>query len=198
MGVATLDGTPFRIDPYSVSWTYTVKTSDRKTIGGKVVQVYGTNLGDMSVQGSFGVGGWEEQAEFLARMKEVGDRSVAWPAKPPLRFLYPTQGWDFLVWLKQFSQPGAQASVDLDVETFAPAWSLTFQIAADNSGLKHVAQDAFISRISAGLGWSEKHHGPMTYQEIESTLSGMTVQDYLNQQFSVGATTRGGDVSEES
>ena len=65
MGNAVLNGIPFRIDPSSISWPFTVKTSSNKTIGGKVLQVFGTQLGDMTVAGTFGVGGTKEQREFL-------------------------------------------------------------------------------------------------------------------------------------
>lgn len=192
MGIATLNGVAFRIDPISVGWTFSVKTAEMNTLGGRVVQVLGATLGDMTVNGSFGRGGWQEQEVFLRRMKGLAEAQVSesGPGKQgarPMRFFYAPEGWDFLVYLKSFSQPGAGGSVNLDVPTVNIQWSLVFHIVEDNSGLKQVAQDAFIARISAGLGWKQtKWNGAMTFGEMQSFL-GETPSPTLSQPTSGGS-----------
>jgi len=174
MGLATLNGVAFRIDPMSVGWSYSIKTAEKKTLGGRVVQVLGAVLGDMTVRGSFGRGGWEEQHVFLERMTRLAEAQVAesGPGREgvrPMRFSYAPEGWDFLVNLKGFEQPGAGGSVRLDIETANIEWELTFHIVEDNSGLKQVAQDAFIARIAAGLGWQQtKWNGAMSFGHQQS------------------------------
>lgn len=71
MGVAQLGNYTFRIDPSQVFFAYEVDTQVVNTVGGRVVQVYGVTLGDITVQGLFGQehipGGrdsWEMAEEF--------------------------------------------------------------------------------------------------------------------------------------
>jgi hypothetical protein len=187
MGLATLDGVPFRLDPTSASWDFSIKTNVINTVGGRVVQVIGVDLGDMMVVGTFGVGGWREQQAFLERMKQVGERQVNHPEAPPMRFLYPPRGWDFLVYLRSYTQPASPSggdSVYVANEIIAPQWALTLFMVEDNAGLKKVAQDAYIARIAAGLGWKQtKYNGPMTADEVHATLGGLSITDYLAKQF---------------
>lgn len=189
MGEALLDGQPFRIDPMSVSWDYTIKLSESNTVGGRVVQVLGSNLGDMTVIGNFGIGGWQEQTAFLERMKLIADRQQASTAAP-MRFFYPPKGWDFLVYLRAFQQPGANDSVNYANDIPAPPWQLTLFIVEDNSGL-HIAsaaQAVFIARLAQGIGWKglSQWNGPVGYQELQQILQGQSIPDYLNDQLAGG------------
>lgn len=162
----SLGGRPFRIDPSSVNWNFTVKTNAVETVGGRVVQVYGVDLGDMTVVGSFGVGGWREQKAFLDRIIALADVQVANnriqnSKANPIHFSYPSRKWDFQVYLLGYEDPSAGASVRWDVETINPQWQLKLFIAEDNSGIVKVAKDAFISRFSEGLGWQQnQYNGP--------------------------------------
>lgn len=67
---------PFRLDPTSISWEYQVNSTWLKTIGGKVVQIYGASVSNMTVEGTFGVGGWQEQQLFLAQVKKWSDAQM--------------------------------------------------------------------------------------------------------------------------
>jgi hypothetical protein len=179
MGVCSLAGVPFRIDPESVNWSFTAKVSETKTLGGKVVQVYGASLDDMQVEGWFGSGGFEEQKTFLARMKKIAEAQESRPgdtASGPVRFLYPGRGWDFLVYLKAYTQPGGSRSITLQNELLHNLrWALTLHIAEENIGLKAAGQDLFIKRLSEGLGWNYQYHGRANLDEV---LQGKTVTQY--------------------
>lgn len=197
MGVASLAGRTFRLDPTSVEWAFNTKVADLPTVGGKVVQVYGTSLSDMSLTGTFGKGGWKEQEKFLKDMKDIGSRQVADAGvsrspNNPHRFLYPTKGWDFLVYLKAYSNPEGSRSVVLDNNIIAPKWSLTLFIVEDNSGLKKVAQDAYIARLSKGMGWKQTaYNGPLGSLELKGNLAGKTVEEYLSSEFGIGYVPAG-------
>lgn len=169
MGTAVFAGRTFRLDPDSVRWSFKSKISDVATVGGKVIQVYGTTISDMTVTGSFGVGGWQQQAEFLQQMKSIGQeqamsgraaRGIA--QRQPYRFSYPPRGWEFLVYLKAYEDPGgAPKAIRLAADVINPKWKLVFHIVEDNSGLKKVAQDAYIARLSKGIGWRQtEFNGP--------------------------------------
>jgi hypothetical protein len=186
MGLCTLAGVPFTIDPESVSWDYTPRVSEINTVGGKVIQVYGAYLGDMLVSGWFGAGGFQDQQKFLDRMKAI---SLSQEIKPgarggdPVKFAYPAKGWDFLVFLKAYSSGAGNRSVNLRNEILHNLrWNLTLTISEENLGLKAASQDLFIQRLSDGLGWSYRYHGPMEPADVAMAENGMTLLDYEKQQ----------------
>lgn len=107
MGVAQLGNYTFRIDPSQVFFTYEVDTAVVNTVGGRVVQVYGVTMGDVTVQGLFGQehipGGrdsWEMAEEFqqaVALMVQAQSQAPTnlqmqgrdpTPMHPPVRFFY--------------------------------------------------------------------------------------------------------------
>lgn len=186
MPVASLAGRPFRLNPLSVAWDYTVKTSETPTVGGIVVQVFGVDLGDMTVQGTFGSGGWREQEAFLAEMKKLADRQASNPEDASFRFFYPDRGWNFQVMLREFTETGGTSSVVGSNENFAPKWTLRLFILEDNSPVR-VVQDAallqYLNRLSSGLGWQQtKYNGPITDSEVASYVhdnSASTVAELL-------------------
>jgi hypothetical protein len=198
---ASLNGVLFRNDPDVISWDFKPKVSAQKTVGGKVVQVYGIELGDLVVHGAFGRGGRDEQSAFLNRMKAIGDNQMdQYPAPPPRphRFFWPERKWDMLVWLKSYTD-GGFSSVTLANEQINPKWELTFHIVEDNSGLKKIAADAYIERLSAGLGWQQtEFNGPMDVEEMARLMMAHTgasnVTDYLNIAFERGVQTPVGNV----
>ena len=200
MGMATLNDHRFRLDPMSISWSYAIKAKDFKAVGGKVVQVYGANIKSMTIRGSFGVGGWQEQAQFLDKMKALASSQIgattsltSTPDPKPLRFQYPPNGWDFLVYLTDFKQEGAGTSVFLSDQVVAPGWVLVFSIIEDNAGLRTVAMDSYLSRIAQGLGWKQTdYNGPMTQAEMMDLVGG-NVGTYLTNYFGLpaGPTTPG-------
>jgi len=195
MGLATLGPFQFRLDPHTVSWDYEITAIDIPTIGGKVVQVLGSHLGDMKVTGSFGKGGWREQEKFLIAMKAIGDdqvnaQRVSNSTRQPMRFRYPPKGWDFGVYLTSFKQPGQFGSVQLDNTTVNLQWELTLFIVEGAQALKKVAQDVFIARLSQGLGWKQtEYNGPMTLSDVEKTLGGESVVDFISAEFGIAANT---------
>ena len=160
MGDALLAGRRFRVDPTSISWSYKAKARDIPTVGGKVVQVYGTEVSDMVLRGSFGVGGWKQQDQFLSEMKKIGTEQAlnsrtSNSTADPVIFLYPPRNRDFLVYLKGFSSPDGNRAVVLTPENFNPKWTLTLFIVEENANLKSVAANAYIARIAKGIGWKE-------------------------------------------
>lgn len=187
MGVASLGGRLFRLDPVSVQWTYKIKTAVFETVGGRVVQVLGVMFGDMTLAGSFGVGGWQEQEAFLKDMQAIATKQVATTftvvnrqlAAPPILFLYPPKNWSFLVYLKDYTQPdGEGASVTLANEIINPKWLLTLAIVDANSALPALgaaAANDYISRLSQGLGWASTaalraYQGTISQQDVDTLM----------------------------
>lgn len=177
---ATLGGVPFRINPNSVKWTFQMKVSQIETVGGRVVQIFGTELGDMQVSGVFGNGdkskgdteGWQDQVRFAERVKAWTE--AAQNNGKPLRFVYAPKKWDFHVFIKAYTNPEGR-TVNHDVTTFNPKWTLTLFIVEDRTGVVTKGiQDVYIQRLFDGIGWKQTaYNGPL--QEIQSGAVAATI-----------------------
>ena len=163
MSQGTLGGIPFTFDPTAVAWRYTTKTKTTMTVGGKVVQAYGTVLSDMVVKGVFGSGGPKAQAAFLTQVKAWVDAQVGSPDGtagqymfngPPIQFIFPPRDWSFPVYITNYSQVGGGFSIELENQIINYPWELTLMIV---SNAPQVETDATlvqaINKISANLGW---------------------------------------------
>lgn len=180
MGTAMLGSWAFRVDPESIQWPIHIKSAYTPTIGGRVVQVYGAEPGDMRVSGSFGVGGWQEQERFLESMKGLAQDQIN---GPPVKFIYPAKGWDFSVYLTAYTD-GGSTSVTHSAGIVNPRWNLTLAIVEDNIDIKTVAADAYLNRIARGLGWEiNEFNGPMSWEEVQAAIQAAgasSVLDYFN------------------
>lgn len=186
---AYLDGIPFRINPESVSWPYSVKLGTTKTMGGKVVQLYGISMGDLTVQGVFGAGGPEEQRAFFDRLVEIIDTQMPVTATSiprPVRFHWPERGWDFWCYVKGITQTGRSVAIHASNMDFNPGYQLTMFVQEDNGDLLKAARNsaaaAFIARLSDGMGWkaSSEWNGPAgTLRDVlgNDTLIGRGFRD---------------------
>lgn len=175
MSQGTLGGIPFTFDPNAVAWRYATKTKTTDTVGGKVVQVFGTVLSDMIVKGQFGSGGPVAQSAFLAQVEAWVDAQVGTPDGQnasqylfngnTIQFIFPPRGWDFPVYITNYTQSGQGFSVELDNQIINYPWELTLMIASQNTTLQAVTDASLvgaINRISANLGWYPNiYNGPV-------------------------------------
>lgn len=189
MALGSLDGFSFTINPESLSWDFTLKTSVTYTVGGKVVQIYGTTNSSMKVSGTFGRG----VVDFTGNMNQAlaqhlfREAAQKWALKQsserypvPLRFLYPDKGWDFMVNLVGWTAGNSSKSVVVTPEQTAPKWALQLAIVDDNANLKNVAADVFLTRLGRGIGWKRSNYnGASDYSGVDQVLKGMTLQEYL-------------------
>jgi Mannosyl-glycoprotein endo-beta-N-acetylglucosaminidase len=177
---ASLNGVPMRLNPTSVSLSYQVKTSEIPTLGGMVVQIYGVEMSDLVVTGTFGVGGYIEQLNFLNRMLAIAamqsNQAIVTPSpSQPVRFVYPNRGFDFMVYLKDYTSQSGMA-IDYENTNISPDWQLTLFVDTDNTGgaMTRVATDAYIQRLSNGLGYN--------LSAYNGNLQASTVEEFLAQQ----------------
>jgi hypothetical protein len=130
------------------------------------------------VQGAFGRGGWLEQHAFLSKMLSIADQQAGAGANgvmnvgQPIRFRYPPHGWDFAVYLVKFTDGTTDQAVNLTPGMINPKWVLQLAIVDDNLELKTVAIDAYLERISRGLGWkATKYNGPQSIEEAQEAIT---------------------------
>ena len=184
MGLATLGGIPMHVDPDSVSWTFDMKIVEHKTMGGKVIQVFGTEMGDMTVSGKFGNAdrrkgedaAWEAQERMFAQVKAWSKGDAATFKPVPLRFLYPSKKWDFKVFIKAFAADSGY--FEYNNTNTNPGWRMTLFVVHDATGVvvKGIA-DIYLSRLMNGVGWHQtKYNGP-NEDDVTKLLKGAGVDD---------------------
>lgn len=185
-GTVSIDGVLLPINPESLEWDYSVRIATAKTIGGKVVQLLGWNMGDLVVTGKFGRGGPERQEYIFKHLNSIAMRqNPQYGEAPsrPVRFLWPEMGWDFWVFLKKFTQTGANVSIERNQRIHSPGYTLTMFVYEDNGDIVKAvgssAAVAYLKRLSAGLGWKQTEwNGPETIEDLQTTLQGQTIMDY--------------------
>lgn len=221
MGSASLGGMTFRVDPSQVSWSYNANVSVTPTVGGRVVQVLGVTLGDMVIRGLYGQDranrreSWQLAEDFATSIARLVDTQSARPTvaqltgtdptpmHPPLRFLYndqdsptraglPVHDWDFNVYIKSLRDLDGQSTVEHKTGKYSYGYALTLFIVQDNTGtLAQVATNAFIDRLSDGLGWKRStYNGMMTADDLASylqTKGAADIHSYVLQQYGTAA-----------
>jgi hypothetical protein len=203
--VASIDGWPFTIDPISsVQLPMRAKMQKFRTVGGFVVQVYGTTWGDLTLSGQFGVGGWREQKRFLEKMMQIAQDQAMQRQAPtgtgqnfspaqPFLFRYPLLHWEFYCYLKGYTSPDGPMAVHLENQNINPRWTLTLFIVTDNNNSLKPAKGAYLQRLAPGLGvmWNsapgqEKYTG-YADDKYNSPLGSGDVQNYVNSPTGIGS-----------
>jgi hypothetical protein len=191
-GVASIgfDGGPkvvFRLNPSDVNWNFEINTNVTETVGGRVVQILGATLSDLTIKGSFGEPRGAAHTEskvlaeqFLASMKSMADyqcrdSEVHAAMQQPAMFSFPTKGWKFRVYIKDLTDPSGGGSITHKVGKFSYDYILTLFIHSDVSDTskilgnsngvlanqKNQAVSAYMDRIADGIGWkSSEYNGP--------------------------------------
>lgn len=177
MGVASLGfaGGPsvtFRIDPNSVEWNFTVNTTVIDTVAGRVVQVLGATLSDMTVLGQYGQNvkagrngeSWRMAEAFVNKIRAIQehqsrDASQHGKMHVPAIFNYAPKNWRFQVYVKAL-QDSKGGSITHEQGRFSYDYALSLfivDVISDDlhilTGAKKKAVDAYMARISEGIGW---------------------------------------------
>jgi hypothetical protein len=189
MGIANLGGVQFRIDPDAIAYDYTVDYSVIDTLGGRVIQVLGATIGDITIQGHFGQDhqhkreSWQLAESFGVQIRSLMDRQVLPPKNgqsggthQPLRFTYldGTHNWDMQVLIKSYGESDGQGSIEHRSGKFSYGYKLTLFLVQDSSlTLSRVQSDKFISRISKGLGWSDTHLSGQSFEGSDTLTTAM-------------------------
>jgi hypothetical protein len=177
----------FRLNPNDVKWNFTINTNVQPTVGGRVVQVTGATLSDMTVTGSLGevkAGpsnrsrvSWQLAEQFVANIRRIMDKQTEdsndfRKMQPPPVFALPLKGWRFSVYVKALNDPKG-GSMYHSPDHFSSEYVLTLFIVEDLSqsvsqvgkngvlaNKRQKAIDSYISRISDGIGWqASKYNG---------------------------------------
>ncbi|MEU9405611.1 hypothetical protein AB0E08_07890 [Streptomyces sp. NPDC048281] len=122
----------FRINPSSIDWGFDIHTSVTPTVGGRVVQITGATLRDVTVVGYLGENrkagsaargkdhpgaSWRLHEAFITKCRSIMEhqsRDSSTPGKmhEPAVFAYPPHGWRWQVYLTEVSDVDGQASIE--------------------------------------------------------------------------------------
>lgn len=165
---ASLGGVLLPLDPDQVGWRSTTKTRSQNTVGGKVVQAFGTSISEINIIGSYGSGGFQSAQAFLQQVtawvgQQVGKLTPQqgqgiWNGSP-LQFLFPFHNWNKLVYITKFYNPEAAQSIFIDPRTVNYHWALTLYVASNNDTITEAdpTSDAsmiqFVNGLAQYFGW---------------------------------------------
>lgn len=162
----------FRINPDAVDWQFQINTAVTETLGGRVVQVLGATLSDITVRGHLGEvrGAQHVTGDVLADTFMTGvraiieqqsrDSTVQQKSVAPPQFSFPSKGWLFDVYVKDVTP------VEHQQGKFSYQYAITLMFNGDRSDSARIlgssngllakgdaAVKAYIDRIADGIGW---------------------------------------------
>lgn len=186
--LTTADGESmvFPLNPASIQWGFQVNTAEFDTVGGRVIQVLGANLSDLTVQGQFGTDkgntpSWGLAESFLLSIQAMVESQSenatisGRTMKPALTFSFPPKGWLFDVYIKSLSDGQGGLAITHNVGKFSYDYVLTFSVLNDltnasriigqgNDQLKQVqnaAVNQYINEIAQGIQWKVSNYNGM-------------------------------------
>ena len=176
----TLGGYPMRVNPNEVRWNFKMKVSDSKAVGGKVIQILGVKLSDITIKGLYTPDrkagdkeSWEQQLRFREQVKTWARATEDVDDPKPLRFTYPPRGWDFNVFVVKVS--AIRFATD---ESPAPGWELVlFPVGGGTRKIVEGIKDLYIQRLMDGIGWKQTAYNGPTQQEVDTTLDGRSIRE---------------------
>jgi hypothetical protein len=179
LGFAGGPSVTFRIDPENIDWNYQIITNVIETVGGRVVQVIGAYLNNLTISGSFGQDhstrqgeSWRQAEAFLkliTAMMEYQSRDSNQQDKmsPPAVFSYPPRGWRFQCYIDSLTDASGSNSIIMTPGKINQQYVLSLFIVQDaseglvvagtsNGVLNKKAEqaiNAYMARIADGIGW---------------------------------------------
>jgi hypothetical protein len=147
----------FRINPSSIDWGFQIHSSVTNTVGGRVVQITGATLRDLTVVGYLGENrragrspdsnadhagaSWRLHEAFIGRCRAIMQYQARDSRQPgmmhaPAVFNYPPRNWRWQVYLKSVEDLDGAASIEHRTGKFSHGYKLTmFIVQAGSSSL---------------------------------------------------------------
>lgn len=132
----------FRTNPNEIWWTYELITKIEQTYGGRVVQLLGTKLGDLTVKVEAGRGGWDYLMQTVMYLRDLlSDQRGGQTAT----FEYTTRNWKMNVYAMNIP---FQDEVSATVREM----TLSFKIQEDVNGVVSSATlNAELAKLQDGI-----------------------------------------------
>lgn len=158
-GIATLRwGTHvlrFRTNPNECTWTYSLLTHVEQTYGGRVVQILGTKIDDLTVKIECGWGGWPYLMKVVTFMRDL---MVAQRNGQPATFEYTTRNWKLNVFAASIPFTDSVSATTREL-------TLNFKVQQDVTGVVSSASISSTLRgFLNGIGWTKSQYNNPDYQ----------------------------------
>lgn len=132
----------FRTNPNQIWWSSELITHVQQTYGGRVVQILGCRLGELTVKVECGWGGWDYLTQVVVYLRDllVNQRNGV-----PATFEYTTRGWKMSVYALSIPFQDDWQAVTREI-------TLRFKIQEDISGIvTQSTLQAELSRLQEGI-----------------------------------------------
>lgn len=139
----------FRTNPNEITWNYSLITKTDQTYGGRVVQILGTKIDDLTVKVDCGNGGWEYLMKVVTFIRDL---MVSQRNGQPATFEYTTRNWKLNVFA---------ASIPFADQVSATTRELTlnFKVQQDVTGMMstNTISSALLG-LTAGVGFARSQY----------------------------------------
>lgn len=150
----------FRTNPNEVTWNYSLITKTDQTYGGRVVQILGTKIEDLTVKVDCGNGGWPYLVKIVTFMRDL---MVAQRNGQTAVFEYTTRKWKLKVYAASF--PFAD-----QITATTRELTLNFKVQEDISGIVSSATiSAALQAFINGVGWERNQYNDFFYAPNSDT-----------------------------
>ncbi len=136
-----------RIDPNNITWAYALSTKVDDTVGGKVVQILGMNIDNLTLDGECGVAGRAELRRIATFVRDF----ALWQRQSgkPGRLTYVPRNYVFGVYVSSFTYNDA-------TENVAFPYTIVMKVQEDLSGVASSKTiRAELARLQAGIGYTK-------------------------------------------
>ena len=166
-----------------MEWDFKINTTVINTVAGRVVQILGATLSDLVIEGKYGQNvaagadgeSWKLAEAFAVKIREIQefqsqDATQNKMMHTPAVFNYAPKNWKFGVYVKSL-EDSRGGSVAHQTGRFSYDYKLTLFIVETLSDdlimPKDAAIEAYIARISEGIGWHfSKYNGQVPGKPI--------------------------------
>ena len=171
MATASIGSYQFDIDPSSAQWTYTLRTRSYQTYGGRVVQILGCSIDDLSIGGYLlqPKGGdanrYNNMQTFESNITAIMEAQAE--SKTSVTFTYPVLDWVGQVFLVGYD------SVKYDVATAAISYKLSFQVDSGFGAIKTAVSSEGLDLIPDGVNWTRNVYNTpdVSWDDVKTALT---------------------------
>ena len=154
----------FRTNPNAVWWSYELLTHTENTYGGRVIQILGTRLGDLSVKIDCGNGGWDYLMSVVSYLRDL---LVDQRGGNTATFEYTTRNWKLNVYALNIPFQDQVTATTREIE-------MVFKIQEDVTGiLSQTSLNVELARLQDGVYRPDQnvHNKYNDYNATQDALS---------------------------
>jgi len=160
VSTAYLDDVALPFGPNTLSWGYKLRTVTTDTLGGRVIQILGVQMEDLSFQAY--AGDRKRLIEVATEVERIMEKHIA--TGGPVQLLVPSRGLDFQVYVRSLP------SVDFKLNSVGYPYTLRLKVDFDNTEVSRFVIRNELKNLSAGIGYTKGWSGgDLSEQELRES-----------------------------